>query len=268
MNGLAFSSETEAWAVGEHGAIFRYNGSHWALFANPTIYSLNAVTFTTRDDGWAVGDLAQIIHWNGSSWAIVQPYQPFGTGPNASELSLRDVEFSGPNIGWAVGAENNEGAGGPIAYLWDGETWKETPIPMTGCWIQFISIQSADQAIAACQSGFDEATLIWDGSSWTLAGPLAGYASYRQYFAQVLPEEAFTTLPADMWGVLKIRSENDIWISNYSSDRLLHWNGATWKHIPLAYRGWVVAIEFNSKGNGLLLTHAGELFRLTPIASN
>lgn len=261
MNAVAFSSPDEAWAVGDHGSIFHYDGSGWEFAANSTTLDLNGVWFNSPGDGWAVGDQALILHWNGSEWMVVK--EPEVT--DGFDVSFRGVEFLDPNLGWAFGDENNEGSGGPIASLWDGRTWTDTPVPMVGCWIQLITIRSEEEALAACQPGVFDATLRWDGSSWSVVDAPVDYLSYRQYFAEVLPPDALKKLPVDTFGDLEVLSEEDIWITSYAyGEPLSHWDGVSWKPVHINNRGRISDVAFSPEGNGFLLTHSGELFTITP----
>ena len=58
-------------AVGNGGAIYRFVGGHWTLRASPVATPLNGVAMSSQTNGWAVGDLCKIIRtqdgdtWNG-----------------------------------------------------------------------------------------------------------------------------------------------------------------------------------------------------------
>ena len=260
MNALAFASPDEAWAVGDGGSIFHYEDSRWSLSASPTTHSLNGIWFNTPDDGWVVGDQALILHWDGSEWSIVKETEQ-GHG---FDLSFRGVKFNDPNLGWAVGAAKSEGAGGAIASLWNGDTWIDTPVPALGCWIELVSIMSEDEAIAACHAGGFWATVRWDGSSWTFVDAPDDYLSYRQYFAEVLPRDAFRKLPVDTFDDLEILSDNDIWITAWYDEPLSHWDGVSWKPVRINNGAHISDVAFSPEGNGFILTRSGKLFTITP----
>jgi len=200
------------------------------------------------------------MHWDGSEWAMVkEPEESHGY-----ELSFLGVKFHDPNLGWAVGAVNTEGAGGAIASLWNGDTWTDTRVPASGCRIELVSISSEREAIAACHAGGDWAAVRWDGSSWAFVDAPDDYLGYRQYFAEVLPRDAFRKLPVDTFDDLEIISEDDIWITAWYDEPLSHWDGVSWKPVRINKRAHISDVAFGPEGNGFILTRDGELFTITP----
>jgi len=261
MNAIGFSSSDEAWAVGDHGSIFHYDGFGWHLAASPTTLDLNGVWFNSPDDGWAVGDRAVILHWDGAAWTIVKaPESAF-----MEERSYLVVKFLTPDLGWAAGSVGGLGPGGAIASLWDGKTWTDTEVPGQGCWIELISILSESEAIAPCQPGVFWGGLRWDGSSWTEIDDPREEARYRQTFAEVLPEDAYRKLPVQEYNDLEILSADDIWATASVGGPLVHWDGASWRPVQIDRRGGIADVAFGPDGNGFVLTDYGELFRITPV---
>jgi hypothetical protein len=57
-----------AWAVGEQGALFMYNGTVWQPQTLATQQNLNSIYFTDSIHGWIVGDSGLIFRYNGMEW--------------------------------------------------------------------------------------------------------------------------------------------------------------------------------------------------------
>lgn len=80
--------------------------------------------FPDRLEGWAVG-AADDLTGNGS---ILHIYSDSGSGPWTTEMvasgtpsTLLDLVMSSPSLGWAIGGDDNTGAG--TVLQWNGATW-------------------------------------------------------------------------------------------------------------------------------------------------
>ena len=103
---------TDAWAVGEDGAILRSVGGtqRWTIEKDAAQgVRLNAVAMATATTGLAVGDEALILRLSGTTW------KPESAGANVS-ADLYGV-YAEAGEAWAVGQ-----AGTVLA--WDGANWK------------------------------------------------------------------------------------------------------------------------------------------------
>jgi hypothetical protein len=74
---------TSAFAVGQGGVAYRWNGTSWIDTPTGTGWNLNAVWARSANDAWAVGEGGTILHWNGTAWA--------NGGPSCSGDSMTDV---------------------------------------------------------------------------------------------------------------------------------------------------------------------------------
>ena len=54
--GVSAASPTEAWAVGDVGTIYQFNGTAWQKVVSGTGSALRAVWAAGPGDAWAVGD--------------------------------------------------------------------------------------------------------------------------------------------------------------------------------------------------------------------
>ncbi|MEO7362748.1 MAG: Ig-like domain-containing protein, partial [Gemmatimonadaceae bacterium] len=70
---------SNAWAVGEFGFIYRFNGSVWTRQTSSTLTRLNTVWGSSASEAFAGGDVGTIIHWNGSVWSTM-------TSPTSADI--------------------------------------------------------------------------------------------------------------------------------------------------------------------------------------
>lgn len=155
-------SETEAFAVGERGAIYRFDGVKAERQSSPTTATLFGIWGSAGNDLWAVGgtphgggDNDVILHFDGSLWSVVEPPSRLGLaffkvwGSSRADVfiagqqgrllhydgsewteqvspargSLLTVAGSGPEEVYAVG-------GPPVSFLrFDGRVWSAQPLP-------------------------------------------------------------------------------------------------------------------------------------------
>lgn len=94
------SSATDAWAVGDSGALLHYTGDKWQPVISPTNNALWSVWGTSSSDVWAVGDRATVLHYDGQSWT---PYS-IAADPNGGTCSMTSQCLSGQTCDTAAGA--------------------------------------------------------------------------------------------------------------------------------------------------------------------
>jgi hypothetical protein len=71
LHGLAWPARDEAWAVGNHGVVVRFDGRRWARDEGASALTdsrLYAIAFDGRDRGVAVGDKGTILRFDGTRW--------------------------------------------------------------------------------------------------------------------------------------------------------------------------------------------------------
>ncbi|HVE44664.1 MAG TPA: hypothetical protein VNC84_05965 [Gammaproteobacteria bacterium] len=112
LYGVSTVSTSEAWAVGQGGVIFRWNGTAWSTFSSPVTTDLNAIVMQDTngdglaDAGFAVGNSQRILTYNGSSWSFV----------DLGGTNLFGVDMYNAQDAWAVGASG-------LILHWDGSSW-------------------------------------------------------------------------------------------------------------------------------------------------
>jgi hypothetical protein len=120
LNGVAATSSTNAWAVGDYyngttdqTLIEHWNGTSWKQVTSPNAGGsshdnvLNGVAATSSTNAWAVGyfyngttDQTLIEHWNGTSWKQVTSPNP---GGSSDDNILNGVAATSSTNAWAVG---------------------------------------------------------------------------------------------------------------------------------------------------------------------
>ena len=117
LYGVKALSATDAWAVGNYGAIYHTTngGRTWEPRDSGTKAPLFSVEFVDGQHGWAVGKSAEILATadGGRTWTRRK-------SPIPSSKHLFKVKAASPTTGWAVGDW------GAIAVTTDGgETWED-----------------------------------------------------------------------------------------------------------------------------------------------
>jgi hypothetical protein len=186
----------EAWAVGSdvenHNAgTAHWDGTSWSkvptprpdvsIDAQPVLYSVDG---NSTDDLWAVGsaydgntDISTAFaqHWDGSQWTLNE--LPIPKGATQTYLNSVTMEPSGQT--WATGSANfADGSSQPWMINYDGQQWKDTPVPDLGEGDIGIFDVTADPRIAgggAWATGLFQAPngpalpilLHWNGTAWS-----------------------------------------------------------------------------------------------------
>jgi hypothetical protein len=140
--GVAASSRTNAWAVGDYTVgtgtpqtlIEHKLGTAWTVVPspdpgiNPYGDRLSGVAATSANNAWAVGyyyngttDQTLIEHWDGTAWTVQPSPNPGGSGnPNW----LGGVTAISATNAWAVGYYYNGTTKRTLALHWNGKAWK------------------------------------------------------------------------------------------------------------------------------------------------
>lgn len=100
LRGIWGSSESDVWAVGDHGTIRHITPSdtRWQIVESPTTVSLRAIWGTGPKDIWVVGDAGTILHYDGASFTASTAQFPVG-----KKADLWGVWGSSTNDVWVVG---------------------------------------------------------------------------------------------------------------------------------------------------------------------
>jgi hypothetical protein len=208
LTGVAASSRSRAWAVGETSAgqttIKRWNGRGWKRLESPNpggehCSVLSAVAIAGPGSAWAVGYYSDghmlktlVVRWNGAVWRQVPSVSP---GGSHGDSALADVIAVGSRDAWAVGYTERVTGSDPrdphvtsktLIERWNGRRWKLVPSPSP--------------------AGSHE------GDTSGLTGIAAG--------------------PAGVWAVGSYRRPG-----TYPKTLVLRWNGKAWKQVRSASPG-------------------------------
>ena len=254
LNGVAATSASNAWAVGQstnntashafQTLAEHWNGTAWTQVPSPSPGGLTAnnaligVAATSASDAWAVGaydsgpgtalqTLAE--HWNGAKWTQVPTPNP------GVSNDLISVAATSASNAWAVG-ESSSSAGGSLTLIehWNGTAWTQVPSPSPGGpgRLNDLSGVAATSATGAWAVGqyfnrtvFQYQTLIehWDGIAWTqIPSPNPAPARFSNQLSAVAATSA-----SDAWAV-------GDYINNAHGHSTLvaHWNGTVWTQLP------------------------------------
>ena len=204
------TSNKDIWLVGEYGRISHFDGTTWTQVASGVSESLRGVGGSGPSDVWAIGDKATILHYDGTS------FTPSTGGPGIS--SVNALWVSSASEVWVGGSS------GTLAR-WNGSTWTRWPK------------QFARDISAMWGSGPSDV--------WATGGTVVSEVMLLRYNGatwEAQPSPVGLEIPNALWGSGPL----DLWMTgNYGG--LLHWNGATWKKVPIGTNHSIKAIGRSGK---------------------
>jgi hypothetical protein len=248
FSGVAVTSPTNAWAVGDYatgprGSVDRvliehWNGKAWKVQRSPNAggsisrSALSGVAATSSTDAWAVGyyydgtvDRTLIEHWNGKAWQVQQSRNSRGSG----DAGLSGVAATSPTNAWAVGSYHygtvRHGGDRTLIEHWNGNAWKvqRSPNPSNVSRLSGVAATSPTNAWAVgyYHDGTVDLTLVehWNGKAWKV---------------QQSPNPGGSRNYNGLSGVAATSSTN-AWAVGYFSDvggestLVERWNGKSWK---------------------------------------
>jgi hypothetical protein len=159
-------ASSDGWAVGDGGAMLRWNGVAWSEVDAGTTENLHSVFCNSPDDCWAVGDSGTIVHWNGSDWSA----SPSGTSGTLFGVGCR---AGLPGDCYANGSL----AGNPLtanARHWNGTAWFDAAGGISSDYYTDVSCTSSD-CYATTQGGSVRAASgAWNPAVFSGSGTLNG----------------------------------------------------------------------------------------------
>ena len=241
------TSVTNAWAVGEFGFIFRYNGAQWSRQTSPTLTRLNTVWGSGPNDAFAGGDGGLILHWDGNAWTTM-------TSPSSGDvLSL-----------WGTSPQNVYAStynGEVLRY--NGATWILVTSQVNPLYSVYGS--GANDVYAAGDAG---TVLRFNGTSWSALGTgsaalLAGIwsssptnvfsvgvlgtsaASYRFATSWQAVNTGVQTELTSVWGPSSV----DLYVSG-ANGTILRYDGNAWQNMPTGSTEYLWSITGDPAGMG------------------
>lgn len=260
---LTALSSTDIWAVGSQersgspqGLILHWDGRGWRQIALPPdaqagILQFADVAASGPHDVWALGSgdsievqrRPHLVHWDGTTWRQT----PLPDEQN--DLNLYRIAAISPGDAWAVGERGIQGLTdlAAIALHWDGQTWREVPVPDVGRYPRLFSVSAratndvwavGTMGSGGVAPGIASVALHWNGTAWRQVLVPAGGAWLQ---------DVATVTATDAWAVgsYPFSDPHQPWI--------LHWDGRAWT--PLAFPD-LAAAPTDQIGFGLVVARA------------
>jgi uncharacterized protein YjdB len=241
------TSTTNAWAVGELGFIYRFNGTTWTRQTSPTSTTLNAVWGSGSSDAFAGGNNGIILHWDGTAWTPM-------TSPTAGDV-----------VGlWGTSSQNvyaTTSYGEVLRY--NGSGWSIATAQANPLYAVYGSSASDVYAVG------DLGTLLkYDGTTWTasttgnstlLTGVWASAPNnvftvgvngitgvgYRYGTAWQTLNVGSTVELTSIWGP----SPSDIYVSG-ALGTILRFDGNSWQTMPTGSSEYLWSLTGDPSGLG------------------
>ena len=87
MYDVVLTGNGRGWAVGDHGAIFEYDGAAWKrMDVRGSFFRLRAVACASPTDCWAAGAAGAVFGWDGAGWQRTR----LGTPERFTAVAVRD----------------------------------------------------------------------------------------------------------------------------------------------------------------------------------
>lgn len=206
-------------------------GGRWSWVSpRPQDNALRGVWGSSSTDAWAVGVDGTILRWNGSDWSVHH---------TRAATELDGVWGSAPDDVWVVGSDGGVG----MILRWDGAAWSSTWAAPAAA-LRAIWGSAPDDVWAV-----GEATVHWDGTSWSFGGPCCGlngiWGSSRSDVWAVGPAGRVEHWDGVAWSRVATGAVENLTAVWGSSDRdvtvvgdgvVLHWNGHGWQKLNFAGR--------------------------------
>jgi hypothetical protein len=286
FNDMTVLSESEVWAVGQHGTIVHAR-PHRIYSTDPYEYPgefsfagggyLGAIDFISENDGWLTAWGGQIFHWDGQNWTESIPLN--------WEPTWFDIEFAKSDLGWVVGCYQNGGDNGAVIWQWNGSSWENISLPSeinhNYCFTD-INVVSENDVWVVGNRYEDSILLHWDGLNWqesstqpSRRGFAVGAVSTGEVW--VLGFDGIDYWNGSEWTFTEMKvyfqygegaadpailaiSQNNVWVGGSA---LFHWNGSEWKNTAYDVNyGYIVDIETDANGKVWALTLSGTILQL------
>lgn len=234
MFGLANAGDDQLVAVGEYGAVMRYDNTSWSSNLEwEDLIGLGSIWGSAANDIYAAGGSNRLLHYNGHSWKLVEL-------PVSTDSDVNGVwGTSGQDI-YAVGNSIMGKYDGFVCH-YDGNAWTAM---VEGYRFGFHSVWGgASNDVFAV--GTNGTIMHYDGNEWVrqYAGPIHdvfcvwGSAGNNVFaggsFGEILHYDGNAWTSMGSYGDADIRcmigfSDREIYAST-SENTILVYDGATWK---------------------------------------
>jgi hypothetical protein len=214
IGGIAATSPTSAWAVGESDSrvlIAHWNGARWTRDKSfEPAGQLYAISMDSPTDAWAVGEDYStaswlVVHWNGKTWSR-------DTSVPKVKGSLTAVVAVGGDV-WVAAWGPVGVTGAPLMLHRTAGRWYVVPVPGSVYVTSFAALSR--DSIWAASEDTPTRLLHWNGSMWkTTAVP--------RWASQVNLADLAPGPDGSVWAIGQ--DFNFDWFS-------MHWNGKVWANV-------------------------------------
>lgn len=190
------TSATNAWAVGEYGFIYRWNGATWTKQTSPSLANLYSIWASSATDAFAGGDNGTMLRWNGTTWlpmslpSTARVFAIWGSASNAvfaatdigeilrfngTSWSLQTTAPGGATLLSLYGVSGSEvyatGTGG-LVMRFNGSSWStmSSPDAVTTLFGVWMSGSNNIIAVGADQNATAGFAFNYTGTSWQTMG--------------------------------------------------------------------------------------------------
>ena len=207
LKGIFGLLEGEVWAVGNSGTVLRRRPTEWETIPVPTQRNIQAMSGTSSNNLWVVGQAGASLHFDGNRWSEI---------PTRVSDDLAAVWASGPSDVWAAAVYY---VGSGTFLHWDGSTWTNLsgrgapPGGVSGFW--GFAPDDLWAAGRVCWWYPDhtlrcsKTVFHFDGFAWT--NQLLGTIDFGEGFDAIWGSE-----PGDLWAV---------------GSQTYHWDGQSWARV-------------------------------------
>jgi hypothetical protein len=251
LNAVDMISETDGWAVGEHGSIVHHNGANWEAVSSPVTCSLHAVDMISSTEGWVVGGDSfktcpvGMLWYDGADWMTV-------TNP-AEGLPLSDIDMISSTEGWAVGGEYDSG----LILHYEAGDWVTVTVPPSVTHIGSIDMASAVDGWAVEQYNADGTLLHYNGSTWEKVST-DHLGLQKPYF-----DSLYMVSETEGW-ITGVSKTGESWHMHNLIPFVLYYDGTNWRQISLPIYSDLLGISMLDGDTGRIVGDDGLILRIDP----
>ncbi len=97
INSIEFTTDGIGWAVGQRGAIYKYEKNEWTKQQSPTENNLNKIYFKNDKNAWIIGDYGTILKYSKGVWEETD-------SPVNTQNNFYGIDFNDKGVGYIVGS--------------------------------------------------------------------------------------------------------------------------------------------------------------------
>ena len=148
-NALSAYNSTYAFATGDSGKFFQWNGTAWYEHSDTGSETFYGIDLYNRTFGLAVGTSAKIYQFNGAAWAQLS---------DLGSQTLYGVDIWNSTRAAAVGTASGDG----YLHIWNGAAWSTN----TANNIPFYDVKFVNSSFAFA-AGASGKIYSWNGAAWS-----------------------------------------------------------------------------------------------------